>query len=230
MGGRIIRKEPSNRLPFPLIGKIKVGQLSEKGYPQSIDWFRADGKYASLFHEAYGEKPSTIQIVFPNDNPEQCCKEYYEYRDKAGKLVASGDGETFKVWNGTAYQDFTTEQFPDIMERIHAKYNSPTGWKITLTLNFIIPLVRGIMGCWQLTTKGSASSIPSIRDAYDTILENNGKVAGVIFDLSVKFAKSQKPGQSSKFPVVSLVPNESRENLEKITQARKPILLESGEK
>ena len=82
------------------------------------------------------------------------------------------------------------------------------------------------MGCWQFRTKGAASSIPSIRDAYDAMLESNGKVAGVVFDLSVKFAKSQKPGQSSRYPVVSLTANESRENLEKVMEARKPIMIE----
>lgn len=227
MSGRIVRKEPSNRLPLPIIGHVKVGMLTEKGYPTSIDWFRADGKYARLFHEAYGEQPSVIQVVFPSDDPEQCCKEFYEYRDKDRKLVASGDGENFKLWDGQKYQDYSTDKYPDIMEWVHSQYNSPYGWKVTLTLNFVCPLVRGIMGCWQLTTKGSASSIPCIRDAFDAVLENNGKVAGVIFDLSVRFAKSQKPGQNNRFPVVSLIPNESKDNLVKINKAKEPILLDN---
>jgi hypothetical protein len=57
------------------------------------------------------------------------------------------------------------------------------------------------------------------------MIEHNGKAAGVIFDLSVKMHKSNKPSDSSRYPVVSLVANESRENLQKVHDARKPIAL-----
>ena len=128
----------------------------------STDYWLADGKYASLFDKAYGEKPDTIQIVFPSDNPELVCREEYELRDTQGKLVASGDGETFKVWStkSKAYTILSVTEYPNLMEMVKSKYPSQD-WKITLTLNFIIPKVRGIMGLWQFSTKGSASSIPA---------------------------------------------------------------------
>lgn len=225
MGGRIQRGEPSSRLGLPIIGKIKIGMVSEKGYPQSLDWFRADGKYASMFHDVYGPNPERIQIVFPSDDAEKVCNEKYEYRDNAGKLIGYGDGVIFHVWDGNQYAPYSTENYPDIMNWTSQTYPSKTGWKVTLVLTFLLPMVRGIAGCWQLQTKGSASSIPSVRDAFDEILASNGKVSGVIFDLSVKFAKSQKPGQSSKFPVLTLVANEGEENIRKITEARKPIMI-----
>ena len=98
-------------------------------------------------------------------------------------------------------------------------------WKITLTLVFILPLARGVMGCWQFQTKGSASTIPQVRDAFDAMLETNGKVAGVIFDLSVKMHVSQKPNEKSRYPVVTLVANESKENLLNVKAAKEPIAL-----
>lgn len=230
MKGRIVRAEPKDRLSLPIVGKIKCGEMvkTDKGktYPTSHDYFLASGKYEGLFRAAYGENPSTIRIVFPSDDASLCCREEWEYRDDAGKLVASGDGETFRVWNGREYETFSTEQYPQLMEGLSAKQPSKTGWQITLTLNFIIPEVRGVMGCWQFRTKGSASTIPAVRDAFDAMLESNGKVVGVIWDLSVRFAKSQKPGQSSRYPVVTLTANESAENIEKVMEARKPIMIE----
>jgi hypothetical protein len=56
-------------------------------------------------------------------------------------------------------------------------------------------------------------------------LEQRGFVKGIIFDMSVQFAKSQKPGQKSRYPVVQIVPNESAESLRKIREAYKPIQL-----
>lgn len=230
MAGRILTNKQENRLPFPLIGKVKVGELAVsatgKTYPRSTEWFVPSGKYASLFKEAYGEQPSTIQIVFPSDDAELVCREEYILRDNAGKLVSSGDGVNFRTWSEKQkkYIDVTTDEQPNLMEMLSKHYGQE--WKVTLTLNFILPLVRGVMGCWQFQTKGSASTIPQVRDTFDTMLEQNGKVAGVIFDLSVVMHKSNKPNDSSRYPVVSLVPNESRENLLKIREAKKPVTLE----
>ena len=230
MAGRILTNKQENRLPFPLIGKVKVGELATsatgKTYPKSCDYFVPSGKYASLFKEAYGEQPATIQIVFPSDDAELVCREEYILRDNAGKLVSSGDGLNFRTWSEKQkkYIDVTTEEQPNLMEMLSKHYGQE--WKVTLTLNFILPLVRGVMGCWQFVTKGSASTIPQVRDTFDTMLEQNGKVAGVIFDLNVKMAKSNKPGDASRYPVVSLVPNESRDNLIKIREAKKPVTLE----
>lgn len=49
--------------------------------------------------------------------------------------------------------------------------------------------------------------------------------AGVIFDLVVTFAQSQKPDSTSRYPVVTLVPNESRSNIEAVREAYQPIKL-----
>jgi hypothetical protein len=51
----------------------------------------------------------------------------------------------------------------------------------------------------------------------------------VVFDLSVVMHRSNKPGDSSRYPVVSLVPNESRENLLKVKAASEPVRLELTE-
>ena len=76
MKGRINRPTPGvKRVVLPRVGFVKVG-LKEVGkngkeYPKSVDYFIPTGKYAGLFTQAYGEKPQTIQIVFPDDDPEK---------------------------------------------------------------------------------------------------------------------------------------------------------------
>lgn len=234
MKGRITRPgDNSPRLPFPRIGKIKIGMRNAKGFPQSVDYFIATGKYAGLFAQAYGERPQTIQIVFPDDDPEKVCCEQYEYRDDAGRLIATGDGETFKVWNGKQYELLTVTQYPNLMRTIGQRYpnkeyqKNGDGWRVRLTLNFIVPLVRGVMGVWTFETNGSASTIPQIRDAFDSMVEARGHAKGVIFDLNVKFATTQKPGDNSRFPVVTMVANESAENIARIKKANEPLQIEN---
>lgn len=229
-----MRNEDVNRLPFPRIGSLKIGYKKDNGFPTSVDYFIPSGKYADIFRKVYGEKPQTVQIIFPADDPELVCKEQYEYRDKEGRLLASGDGDTFQVWTGKAYEKFIINDYPNLMEGIAKKHpnkaveSGGTGWRVILSLNFICPLVRGIVGVWQFVTSGTESTIPEIRETFDKMQEERGSVVGVVFDLNVKFHVSQKPGAKSRFPVVSLVPNESEENIQKIREALKPQkLLES---
>lgn len=226
MGGRIVRKAVADPLP-PLLGKLHIGKKavsqSGKEYPAACDFFVPSGKYASLFTQAYGETPSSLLIYFPSDDPSLVCNERYEYRDSRGKKIAEGDGEEFLVFSAKEGKRIrlTTEQMPDIMERIAEKFPSPQGWQVTLTLKFVLPLVSRIYGVWSFETKAVASSIPQIRDCFDSMLAKNGRIAGVLCDLNVKFAKSDSP-LASKFPVVSLVPNETEQNLSQI-QALKQI-------
>lgn len=230
MKGRIARQSVEERpTMLPRVGRIKVGIKSPKGYPQSVDYFVASGKYADLFKQAYGEKPQTIQIVFPCDDPGEVCREEYEYRDDDGKLVARGDGQEFAVWNGRQYQTLMIDDYPNLMQGVTKRHPNRAsraggdGWSVTLTLNFIVPLVRGVAGLWTFTSKGSASTIPQIRDAFDAMLAERGFCKGIIWDMSVQFATSQKPGDRSRYPVVTIVPNESAENIKKIKEAFEPI-------
>lgn len=127
------------------------------------------------------------------------------------------------------YETLTTEEYPNLMLAITKRYpnrkskqDGHDGWEITLTLNFIVPLVRGVAGVWQFSTKGTASTIPQIRETFDGMLAERGFCKGIIFDLNVQFATTQKPGDRSRFPVVSLVPNESADNVLKVRKAWEP--------
>lgn len=217
MKGRIKRPEGAHKTMLPLIGKIKTGYKTDKG-PRSTDYFIPSGKYEMHFMNAYGNEANIIQVVFIDDDFRNVCFERYEYRDQDGKLFASGDGEIFKVWNEKEeqYIELSIEDYPDLMDSVKKRCKSSKGWETVLTLRFIIPAISGIVGYWEFSTKGEASSIPQIRDTFDMILENRGFVRGIIFDLSVQFAKSQKPGSKSRYPVVSLIPNQSEENVEMI--------------
>ena len=203
-------------LELPEIGRLKIGKKvkSERGteYPTSVDYFIPTGKYAGLFTKALGEKPQTIAIVFPSDEPAIVCNERFEYRNDKGELVARGDGRIFEVWNGHLYAPYSVVDYPDIMEKIAHRYPTKRAdnWDETLTLQFIVPAVRGVVGLWKFTTKGKASSIRNIRESFDAVQLMRGTVCKTVFDLSVQFAKSNKPDTNSKYPIVSLVANDNR--------------------
>ena len=230
MKGRITRPELGVQLELPEIGRLHIGMKSKnqygKEYPTSVDYFIPSGKYAEMFVKSLGDKPNNIAIIFPDDDPEKVCNERYEYRNEKGELVAHGDGSTFEIWDGKKYAPYSVERIPDIMEQV-AKRNpkkprneNDNGWDMTLTLRFIVPAVRGVVGVWQFSTKGAASSIKNIRNSFDGVQAMRGTVRNTVFDLSVQFAKSNKPGVSSRYPVVSMVANDNR--VEEIKAALAP--------
>lgn len=222
MNGRIKRTEENTNSNLPVIGKIKVGEIVKnaqgKEYPRSLDYFKATGKYASKFYEVYGEKPNKVEVIFASDDLRAVCNETYELRGSDGRLHGRGDGETFKIWDAQSkgYKTYQKETHKDFIKDASKNCSSRKGWEATLTLRFIIPKISGVMGVWQLTTKGAASSIPGIIKAYDTVLHMAGTVQMIPFDLQVEMVTSQKPGSASKFPVIQLVPNIDTDNMETV--------------
>ena len=210
---RIKREGEEKGLGFPICGKIKIGMKHpEKGYPMALDYFLAQGQYAKLFHEALGEKPQCIKIIFHSSDIKQVCNERYEIRDSAGKLIADGDGQEFRVWSKA-----DNKYVPEIptnpsawMDKVAAKLQ--TEWKQALTLRFMIPAVKGIAGLWELTTKGKETSLKNVRDSFDSVLEIASMVTNIPFDFCCEKHKSNTPNGRS-YTVLSLTANLSQASL-----------------
>lgn len=234
--GRIVKRQDQeeNILGFSIIGKIKIGQKvlnqNNKEIPQSLDYFRATGSHAEQFHQMLGEKPNKLRIVFPSPYPEVCCYQRIEGRDSEGNLAAISDGINHQLWNSKAnsYLPATNEDLEKAKnEGIEVtkgygnnakKVMMPVkNWVERLTLRFIVLEMKGILGVWELSTNGNASSIPNLIENFDKMAEKAGRnMHLVVFDLSVAFATSQKPGTMSRYPVLTLVPNLSYESAMKL--------------
>jgi hypothetical protein len=225
--GRIhtIEKRPAK---MPIIGKIRVGEKRENGtsgnmYPVTLDYFKAVGDYAQRFHETFGPKPKNFGLVFINDDPAQSCNERYELRDKKnGNLIGSGDGLNFKIWDYEAkhYVDFVASD--ETEKKKLADYTKMWAngehWRVTLTVDFVIPKIASVMGLWRFESKGIASTIPNIRDTFDEIKSMSGTVVNVPFDLQVKKVTNQTPGEKKLYPVVTLIPNVGADKIDEVNQ------------
>lgn len=222
MSGRIVRdRKPT----IPVIGKIKTGYKNDRGLPVSTDYFIPEGNYAPRFTEAFGDRPQSIEVVFISDDIEQVCCEQYEIRTTketdgiGGRRFAYGDGVNFFVWVEKLgrHELFTTEGDPDLMAKIKQKAGGE--WYVILTMRFLIPRIRGVLGVWQFSTRGDRSSIPQIVGVFDQVRETAGTASMIPFDLQVKKVQSQNPGSKSVYPVVQLIPNVSQTHLEMVRDA-----------
>lgn len=207
---------PAQNTRLPLIGKVRIGEkrknASGKEYPVSLDYFKATGSYAAKFEEVY-DKPDRIQIVFISDDDFQSCYEEWDGRDKEGRRAGYGDGETYYLW------EYGKESYRAVTDRDEvAKFSKEHNvkWKQVLTINFVLPAIKGVFGVWQLQTGGDKSSINAIRNTFDEIKEQAGTIVNIPFDLCVKKVTSDKPEMKSVYPVITLVPNLSAENMEQL--------------
>lgn len=212
---------------FARIGFIKCGEkvINQNGkqIPRSLNYFKAEGKYAGYFNQAYPDKPTTIKIIFPSDNLTEICNERYEMWDGSQKC-GWGDGENFNLWNEEkkCFEAFNVPRgdLDDFLKNTENKINQknrnyPVKWSVILTLRFMIPEIGKILGVWEFSTRGEKSSIKQIISPFDNVQRWGGTVTRTFFDLNLDWHVSKKKGNKSAYPVISLVPNMSKQNLEK---------------
>lgn len=213
-----------NRRPLTECGRISIGEKKDNGkgyeFPTSVDHFIIKGNFAKMVTDKYGEKPNELPILFYSDDFNEVCNERLELRDHTGRLWADGDGETFRVYSPKLgdYMPCTTEQRSDLMDSMVELLKKDLAinqaklidWQQVLTVRFIIKDIP-VLGYWQFTTKAVKTSIPNLRDKFDSALDMFGTVKFFPFMLTVKKVKSNKPGDSRQYPVVDILPGMSME-------------------
>jgi len=211
--GRIkVAKAQNNASSLPEIGKIKTGikakTASGTEYPKAIDYFRPTGNFANQFIKLFGEKPKELQITFISNDIKEVCNEQFESWEK-GKRYGWGDGETFTVFNATTgkYEN----DIPAADKRVKA-----LKWERTLTLRFVLLKMTGVLGYWSWSTKAKEVSIPSITKSFDLVMEKTGSIIGFPFNFTIEMKKSYTPGEAKTYPVVSLIPSFTEENMEAV--------------
>lgn len=211
--GRIkVAKAVNSASTLPEIGKIKTGIKTKNAqgveYPKAIDYFRPTGNFANQFTKLFGEKPQSLQVAFISDNLKEVCNEQFESWDK-GKRYGWGDGELFSVWDAKVSRYLN--DVPATDPRVKA-----LKWDRTLTLRFVLLKMTGVLGYWSWSTKAKEVSIPSITKSFDLVRERAGSIIGFPFNFTIEMKKSYTPGEAKTYPVVSLIPSFTEENMEAV--------------
>lgn len=209
MKGRISSGGVQQGSTLPEIGRIKVGEKSAKGFPTSLDYFRATGNFANKFSQLMGEKPNELHIAFVSNDIAEVCNEQFEAWDK-GKRFGWGDGVTFTVW------DAASSSYVEGVNKDDPRVKAIKGWSRTLTLRFVLLKMTGVYGYWTFQTKAKETTIPSIVKAFDMVMDRSGSIVGFPFSLVVEKVKSYSPGEARNYPIVKLIPNFTEETIEQV--------------
>ena len=182
----------------PRLGKIKVGEKSDKGYPTSVDYFIIDSDYKDQVAKVYGDKPKSLKIVFPYDDIEQNLDEMYRMYGKSG-LKCIGDGESAKRADvdGKLNEEITCTCHFATPPDDQKQQCFPS-----MNLSFIITGI-GVTGLWMFSSK-AVYSRSNIRAVMEMVQATTGKLAGVPFFLRVDMQESNVANNPHKFPVVNI--------------------------
>jgi len=205
-----IKTDAAKARQYPRIGKVRIGikgkSASGKEIPKSVDYFVPTGDYAHIFTEAFGEKPTEITIVFPpapDGDISQIINHFYRSY-KGSKLFCMGDGETAKRSDGKGKME--VRKCP--CELLN---NEKKSCSERLNISFIIPQIP-ILGVWEFST-GSVHSRISVFSGIDLTKAFAGNIVGIPFKLKVEFRTGAIHGSQNKFPVITITPLASTEQL-----------------
>ncbi len=210
---RIKKDNGEQAVKLGCLGKIKTGDKNEKGYPVSLDYFRLKSEIASRekwFTEKFGEKPNTLPITFYSNDPNECCSQHFELRDKGGRLVAYGDGYEFFASKPDGWQRILKDS--DEKKALLAKLQTDNSikekyqarWTEVLILKFLIIGCPEI-GYFEYRTLGKETAIPQIISVFDFCQQQFGRVLLMPFTLQVTKHKSNRAEVNRIYSVVQLI-------------------------
>lgn len=229
----------TERRRMPRIGKmhlgIKVESTKKPGvfYPKATDYFvfPEDGSAGyELIDELiaeYGEKPKELAIIFPLEDEEAICSQYYRCYSRSRGLTCRGDGETCTRMIDTKTGDLVNKD----SEETELKEMSCTGTECPdyargscreiMNLQFMLPKISGL-GVWQIDTS-SINSIRNINSCIELIRSVYGRIRMVPLFLSIEPMEVTPP--NSKKKTVHVLNLRSMDNMiEAAIKARKPPL------
>ncbi len=199
----------SERTRIPRLGKIHLGEkvTNAKGveYPKATEYFVCPLEVQKV----YGDKPKTLPIMFPIDDPDIIASQFYRCYSQTRGLVCKGDGETCSRLVNTntgEMVDAKTESVewkddlecnPDTCDKVAKKYCKPL-----MCLQFLIPQVPGF-GVWQVDTS-SVNSILNINSTLRMLKLGKGHIDWIELLLKLEPQEVQADGKKKTVYVLRL--------------------------
>ena len=187
-------------------GKITSGRKSDKGYPQSLEYFNVDG-FPELA-ESYGPKPTELTLFFPSDEITDFFDcEFNAYGAKETK-VRSCDGETCihrinEELNGAKY--VAGEATPCVCSQLAADDKKRCKYVAYLRA-WIVSKKSGKIEnhlCYLFQTHSQNSGDNIYSELEKVKYLSHGGLRGITFSLSVKMVSGRTSAQQ-KFPIWEL--------------------------
>lgn len=181
----------------PVVAKAKIGRMTEKGYPEKLDYIifvePQTGEPLEAFAEL-GHKPQSFLAAFPSDNTETFVDAAWKRYGKSG-LKCRGDGDKGvdretgeeRQCAGDYNKDNPATHLCEFARPTQKNGKThPPECKPSVSLRLVVPLA-GALGLVQLDTGGVASSVPTLWWQIDQLRRTSGdQLAGVAIKVSIR--------------------------------------------
>lgn len=217
---------------LPRIDKIRLGvkKISEKSgkeYPSATEYFVIPDSLKPYIKD---EHPTCLQIMFPVEDDEIICQQYYKRYSGERGLTCKGDGETCRRMVDKATGEIAHHNSKDVAWVLNAPCTGrecteylakPQACKEVMNLQFIMPDIPGL-GVWQIDTS-SINSIRNINNAIAMIRAVYKRIAFIPLLLTLEPAEVINPddGKKKVVHVLNLRIKESMKAL--MSQAMQPM-------
>lgn len=196
---------------LPRLGKVRLGYKDgSRGFPKAVDYFlvhpdQSTSEAASAaFHEMYGDKPRSIDIIFPTERVEEFFPQWYRRYGSGSGLLCKGDGELATELNRETGELREIECTPERCQWFQKKQCRQVG-----TLLFLLPYVAGL-GAWQIDTS-SFNSIVNVNSGIDFIKKlTGGRIAMIPLKLVLRPKDVQVDGKKKTVHVLDLAHEQVR--------------------
>lgn len=222
--GKYIKQEKGNTdMPIqglsearrlPRMGKIRLGIMKTaangKEYPSEVNYFILDpavenemerNRMIEIFHQKYGEKPTSIPIMFPVSDKEQIFPQYYKSYGLSTMLNCKGDGIEATTNNPDYISKLKNISDCDIGKIVKCEGQNCPFYKAkkcteSATLSVLLPELPGA-GVWQITT-GSFNSIVNLNSCFDFIRAVAGRFHMIPLKLQRREQEIAHDGKKTK--------------------------------
>jgi hypothetical protein len=199
----------SDIVRLPRLGKVRLGikvQGKESEYPQRVDWFVCP----ELLRQSYGERPTTLPIMFPSSDPEVIAPQYYKCYRRTYGLVCKGDGKAchakIDTATGTLADRNTTDwEYKEMQcEGEDCPEFREGNCKRVMTLLFVLHELAGL-GVYQLDTSNRNSIINA--NSFIFLLNRLTRGRFAMVPLKMSLLKEERQTRDGKRNICCLVFN-----------------------
>lgn len=194
---------------LPRLGKIRLGvkdtsPRTGNEFPRAVDFFvvkpddSTSEAAAEAFHRVYGDKPKSLDIMFPVEDKDLFFAQFYRRYGSGSGLLCKGDGVSAMEIDRETGEIREIECNPAECEWAEKKHCRPIG-----TLQFLLYKVPGL-GVWQIDTS-SYNSIVNINSAIDFIRAiTGGRIAMIPLKLVIRPKEVQVEGRKKVVHVMDI--------------------------
>lgn len=194
---------------LPRLGKVRLGIKVEppdkNPYPRATDYFVVEDG----IKEYVGEKPKTLEIMFPVDDAEVFAPQFLKCYSFTQGLICRGDGVkavrkvdvdtgdiASHVTREWVFKEFTCDPESCPQAVGDPEFGIKPQCRRVMNLLFVMPTVPGL-GVWQLDTS-SFHSIVNVNSCLDVIRGLCGRIYGIPLTLSLEPREVSPPGIKKK--------------------------------